>query len=134
MEKGIKISSSKVNVTIDGTYEGVRHTFTDYESLSSGDTISVSSPLTLKVTVCNMEIVGYNYYGIIYVLDNSSYKNTIIEYNNILYEGPQISFHPAGLTRFIDSDITIVDGALVTGNEVAELEIVIHLLQYLQMH
>lgn len=120
LEKGIKISSSKVNVTIDGTYEGVRYTFTDYEGLSSGDTISVSSPLTLKVTVCNMEIVGYNYYGIIYVLDNSSYKNTIIEYNNILYEGPQISFHPAGLTRFIDSDITIVDGALVTGNEVAE--------------
>ncbi len=120
LQSGIKISSAKVNVVIDGTYEGVRYTFTDYESLSSGDTISVSSPFTLKVVVCNMEIVGYNYYGVVYVPDSSSYKNTIIEYNNILYEGPQISFHPTGLTRFIDCDITISDGALVTGNEVAE--------------
>ncbi len=120
LQSGIKISSAKANVVIDGTYEGVRYTFTDYESLSSGDTISVSSPLTLKVVVCNMEIVGYNYYGVVYVPDSSSYKNTIIEYNNILYEGPQISFHPTGLTRFIDCDITISDGALVTGNEVAE--------------
>ncbi len=117
---GIKISSSKVNVVIDGEYEGVRHTFTDKKSLSSGDTITASYSTILSVTVCNMDIVGYNYYGMIYVPESSSYKNIVVEYNNIVYNGPQLSFHPVGLTRFINSDITISNGSLTTGNEVAE--------------
>lgn len=120
LESGIKIFSGKTNVTIDGTYNGIRHTFTDKKTLASGDTISISSPLVLKVVVCNLDIIGYNYYGTIYVPESTSYKNTIVEYNNIIYNGPQISFNPSGLTRFIDSNITISDGSLVTGNEVAE--------------
>lgn len=67
-----------------------------------------------------MKIVGYNYYGMIYLPENSSYKNIIVEYNNITYVGPQISFHPTGITRFIDFDITIEDNDLTVGNEVAE--------------
>lgn len=31
-----------------------------------------------------------------------------------------MSFHPLGLTRFIDCNITISDGTLTVGNEVAE--------------
>lgn len=120
IETGIKISSFKVNSTIDGTYENVRHTFTDKKSLSSSDTISVSSATILKVTVCNMNIVGYNYYGTIYVPENTAYKNIVIEYNNITYNGPQISFNPVGLTRFVDCDINIVDSTTTVGNEVAE--------------
>ena len=120
LESGIKIFSGKTNVTIDGTYNGIRHTFTDKKTLASGDTISISSPLVLKVVVCNLDIIGYNYYGTIYVPESTSYKNAIVEYNNIIYNGPQISFNPSGLTRFIDSNITISDGSLVTGNEVAE--------------
>lgn len=46
-------------------------------------------------------------------------KNTTIEYNNITYQGPQISFNPYGLTRFINANITIED-SYATGNEVAE--------------
>lgn len=120
LESGIKISSTKVNLTIDGTYEETKYTLTDKKSLASSDTISVSSPSILEVIVRNIDIVGYNYYGTIYVPENSLYKNTIIEYNNITYTGPQISFHPVGLTRFIDSNITISDSDLVVGNEVAE--------------
>ena len=41
LEADIKIPSSKINVTIDGTYDGARHTFTDKKSLSASDTISV---------------------------------------------------------------------------------------------
>lgn len=120
LETGIKISNSKVNLTIDGTYDGITYQFEDKKTLSSGDTITASFPTILKVTVCNMKIIGYNYYGIIYVPESSVYKNIIVEYNNITYTGPQISFHPTGLTRFIDVNITIQDNTLTVGNEVAE--------------
>ena len=120
LETGIKISNSKVNLTIDGTYDGITYQFEDKKTLSSGDTITASFPTILKVTVCNMKIIGYNYYGVIYVPESSVYKNIIVEYNNITYTGPQISFHPTGLTRFIDVNITIQDNTLTVGNEVAE--------------
>lgn len=120
LENGIKISASKTNITIDGTYNGITYQYEDKKSLGSGDTIYVNFPSILKVTVCNMKIIGYNYYGTIYVPESSTYKNTIIEYNNITYTGPQISFHPVGLTRFIDVNITIQDSGTTVGNEIAE--------------
>lgn len=120
LTSGIKISSTKPNVTIDGTYNGVTYQFEDRKTLNASDTINVSYPSILKVTVTNMNIIGYNYYGIIYVPESSLYQNTIVEYNNITYTGPQICFHPNGLTRFIDSTITIEDGSVTTGGEVAE--------------
>ena len=92
---GVAISGTKSNVIIDGTYDGVRHTYTD------------------------MDITGYNYYGVVYVPEASTYQNTVIEYNNITYVGPQISFHPYGLTRFVDANITIQEN-YASGNEVAE--------------
>ena len=116
---GIKIASSKLNVTIDGMYDGVIHKFEDVKTLNSGDTISVNTTMN-RVVVRNMNVTGYNYYGIIYVPDSASYKNVIVEYNNITYVGPQICFHPYGLTRFIDSNITISDATTTSGGEVAE--------------
>lgn len=116
---GIKIASSKLNVTIDGMYDGVIHKFEDVKTLNAGDTISVNTTMN-KVVVRNMNVTGYNYYGIIYVPDSASYKNVIVEYNNITYVGPQICFHPYGLTRFIDSNITISDATTTSGGEVAE--------------
>lgn len=67
-----------------------------------------------------MDITGNNYYGIIYVPESASYKDIITEYNNITYNGPQISFHPIGLTRFINFNISINDTSLTNGDEVAE--------------
>ena len=117
---GITIPASKTNLTIDGTYENITHTFTDRNTLNASDTISAANAAIDKVTVQNMNIIGNNYYGIIYVPESSAYKNIIVEYNNITYEGPQICFHPTGLTRFIDSTITIKDTSLTAGGEVAE--------------
>ena len=117
---GIKINSNKENIIIDGTYDGVTYKFEGKKSLSANDTIMVSSKNNLNVKVCNMNIIAYNYYGVIYVPDSATYKNTIVEYNNITYSGPQISFHPTGLTRFITSNITISDNDITVGNEVAE--------------
>lgn len=116
---GISISATKANVVLDGTYENVRYHFEDKKSLSTGDTISVVGITTQKVTVKNMDVTGYNYYGIIYVPESNTFKDTVIEYNNITYRGPQITFHPNGLSRYIDCTINIVTN-YATANEVAE--------------
>lgn len=116
---GINISSSKQSIIIDGTYEGITYQLEDRKSSTTGDTIRVSAAYPNKVVVQNMNIIGYNYYGVIFVPEASTYQNTVIEYNNITYVGPQISFHPYGLTRFINCNITIADN-YSTGNEVAE--------------
>lgn len=120
LDAGIKIPSSKITLTIDGTYNNIRHTYTDNRSLNTTNIIAVTSATTTYVKVANLNIVGQNYYGVIYVPEQSTYVNTIIEYNNITYTGPQISFNPNGLTRFIDANITVGDTALTTGNEIAE--------------
>lgn len=67
-----------------------------------------------------MNTTGNNYYGIIYVPESASYKDIITEYNNITYNGTQISFHSTGLTRFINSNISINNTSLTNGGEVAE--------------
>lgn len=115
---GIVISSTKTNVVIDGTYENVTYEFTDMKSTGATDTIRVNSAIN-KVTVKSMKITGYNYYGVVYVPEEAKYKDVIIEYKNISYLGPQISFHPYGLTRFIDVNIEIQEN-YAAGNEVAE--------------
>ena len=120
LTSGIKIASTKTNIIIDGTYQNTTYTLEDMKSLSASNTINISSSNTTKVTVQNMNIKGYNYYGVIYVPESTAYANTIIEYNNVIYEGPQMIFHPNGLTRIIDSKITIGDASTTTGNEVAE--------------
>lgn len=119
LTNGIKIPSTKETLTIDGTYNGVKSTLTDQKKLGTNDTIYISSPNTTKVTVQNLDITGYNYYGIIYVPSSSSYQNTIIEYSNITYTGPQLSYHPQGLTRLLDCTITIQEN-YAPGNEIAE--------------
>lgn len=119
LDSGIAISSSKTKVTINGLYNGITHEFIDQKKLGTGDAIRVTSPNTVNVIVKNLNITGYNYYGVIYVPETDTYKNTCIEYNNINYIGPQISFNPVGTTRFIDSNITIQEN-YAAGNEVAE--------------
>lgn len=118
LSSGIKISSYKSKITIDGMYDNVIHDFEDMKSTSASNTISVSKE-NKNVIVKNLNIIGYNYYGIIYVPENNDYKDVIVEYNNIVYTGTQISFNPSGLTRFIDCDITIQDN-YTSGNEVCE--------------
>lgn len=77
------------------------------KSIAYTSAIYVNNKTTVKVIVKNLDITGYNYYGVICVPDSSTYFNTVIEYNNITYIGTQIVFNPYGLIRFIDSDITI---------------------------
>lgn len=67
-----------------------------------------------------MDTTGNNYYGIIYVPESALYKDIITEYNNITYNGTQISFHSTGLIRFINSNISINNTSLTNSGEVAE--------------
>ena len=119
LSSGIAINKNKTDVTIDGTYNSVTYEYIDQKKLGYSDTIYVTSALTKSVTFKNVKATGYNYYGIIYVPEQSIYKDISITYDNITYFGPQISFNPMGLTRFIDCNITIGDN-YASGNEVAE--------------
>ena len=119
LTSGIKLSSSKTTITIDGTYDNVRHKYIDMKSTSGTSAMYVSAINPSKVIIKNMDVTGYNYYGIVYVPDSSTYQSTTIEYNNISYVGTQCIFNPYGISRIIDSNITIQDSYSV-GNEVAE--------------
>lgn len=116
---GITVSRYKENVIIDGTYQNIRYQYEDMSSLGSGDTISVRSASNQLVTLKNIDVLGHNYYGIIYVPESTNLKDVIIEYVNLTYQGPQITYHPVGLSRYIDCDITILT-SYGTANEVAE--------------
>lgn len=116
---GITILASKTNITIDGTYNGVRYRYTDMRSTATGDTIAVLSAVNANIVVKNMDITGYNYYGVIYVAEATNLRNVVVEYNNVVYIGPQMTFHPTGLTRYINTTITI-QANYSPANEVAE--------------
>lgn len=100
----INFPPTKTNLTINGTYtndQGVttRHTLTDMNSASATSEINV--------TLCNMDIVGKNYYGIVAVESASSTKSVTLTYENVNYTGPQISYNRQGAVRYINSNITI---------------------------
>lgn len=119
---------TKTNLTINGTYtneQGVttRHTLTDMNSSAITDSIYISSANSaIDVTLCNMDIVGKNYYGIVAVEAASSTKVVTLTYKNVNYTGPQISYNRQGMVRYIDSNITIktFSGYASPSNELAE--------------
>jgi hypothetical protein len=124
LERGITILSTKSQITIDGLYPtdgtGVVHTYTDMNSASNADTIGIRSASSIQVTVQNLNVVGKNYYGLIYVAEGSAYQNVVITYKNITYNGPQITYHPSGLSIYQDLIINIIDSTACVANEVAE--------------
>ena len=99
---------------------GKIHTYTDMNSASSGDTIGVRTASNIHVTVQNLNVVGKNYYGLIYVPDSTSQQNVVVTYKNITYNGPQITYHPRGLSIYKDLKINIIDSTACVANEVAE--------------
>lgn len=119
LTSGITISNKKSNVTIDGTYNDTKYTYEDMKSLATTDTISVRSSNINKVTVKNINVTGNNYYGIIYVPEDNTLQNVIIEYNNLTYSGPQITYHPTGLSIYNNCDIKITK-TYTAAQEVAE--------------
>lgn len=124
LAQGITILGSKTEVTIDGLYPtdgtGTIHTYTDMNSAGNADAIGVRTNSSIHVTVQNLNVIGKNYYGLIYVSEASSHQNVIVTYKNITYTGPQITYHPSGLSIYQDLTINIVDSTASVANEVAE--------------
>ncbi len=125
----INFPPAKTNLTINGTYtneQGVttRHTLTDMNSASITNSIYIASATSeINVTLCNVDIVGKNYYGIVAVEAVSSTKSVTLTYQNVNYTGPQISYNRQGMVRYIDSNITIKtsSGYASPSNELAEV-------------
>ena len=124
LERGITILGTKSNIVIDGLYPtdgtGVIHTYTDMNSASNADAIGVRTASSIQITVQNLNVVGKNYYGLIYVSESSSHQNVVVTYKNITYNGPQITYHPSGLSIYKDLTINIIDSTACVANEVAE--------------
>ena len=89
-------------------------------SASNSDTIGVRTSSSIHVTVQNLNVVGNNYYGLIYVSENSYHQNVVVTYKNITYNGPQITYHPSGLSIYENLTINIIDSTACVANEVAE--------------
>lgn len=124
LAQGITILGSKSEVTIDGLYPtdgtGTIHTYTDMNSASNSDAIGVRTSSSIHVTVQNLNVVGKNYYGLIYVSEDSSHQNVVVTYKNITYNGPQITYHPSGLSIYNNLTINIINSTAAVANEVAE--------------
>lgn len=124
----INYPTTKTNLTINGTYtneQGIttRHTLTDMNSSAISNSIYISSATSaIDVTLCNVDIVGKNYYGIVAVEAATSTKVVTLTYKNVNYTGLQISYNRQGMVRYIDSNITIKtsSGYASPSNELAE--------------
>lgn len=105
---GITVNSSWTEVMIDGKDPdtGVIHTYSEARSNNNiNQNIYISNSATTSVTLKNMNIIGYNYYGTVAVAGNIS--TTMLVYENVTYEGPQMTYNQTGPARYIDCNITI---------------------------
>ncbi len=131
----ITIPANKAILTIDGTYQGendpapVRHTYSDYGTTSADNPIRIASPggSTVKITFKNMNIIGTNYYGILYNSGGSAYANVTYAFTNVVYNGPQLVFNQNGALEINggdnegDQSIINILHPLTNSQEVAEV-------------
>ena len=124
LKSGIAVNSKKKKITIDGTYLNTMHTLTGMDSSIETDTISTTA-LTKEVRIINMKIINSNIYGIIDVPIDDSYEEIVTIYDNIIFNGTQLSFNPYGTVKITNSTITIEDTNGVKCQEVCDAERII---------
>ena len=124
LKSGIRINSNKRNITINGTYQNTIHTLTGMDSSEEFDTISTTA-LTKQVKIINIKIINTNIYGIICVPEDDSYEEIVTIYDNIIFNGTQLSFNPYGTVKITNSVINIEDTNGIKSQEVCEAERVI---------
>ena len=103
--EGFIINSNKSKLTIDGTYNGKKYTYTN--NLSLEENAIKSSTTNKKIVLKNMNIVCSNGYGVIYVVSHPNYSNVLVEYNNVNFSGIELSQNYYGTTKIVDSIIEI---------------------------
>ena len=107
LESGFTINANKVNVIIDGTYNNVKYTYTN-NLTEIEDVINVSTS-NRKITLKNMNIISSSTYGVVYVPSHPNYSNLTIEYNNVNFNGVELSCNYYGVTKIIDSLVSASD-------------------------
>ena len=105
--EGFIINSNKSKLTIDGTYNGKKYTYTN--NLSLEENAIKASTTNKKIVLKNMNIVCSNGYGVIYVPSHPNYSNVLVEYNNVNFSGIELSQNYYGTTKIVDSIIEIKD-------------------------
>lgn len=115
---GFVINSNKVKVTIDGTYNNVKYTYTNNLSLEA--TVIKASTTNKRIILKNMNIVSSHGYGVVYVPSHPNYSNVVIEYNNINFSGIELSQNYYGTTKIIDSLIDAKDTNNVSTQRVCD--------------
>ena len=115
---GFVINSKKNKITIDGTYNNIKYTYTN--NLSSEATVIKASTSNNKIILKNMNIMSSHGYGVIYVPSHPNYSNTVIEYNNINFSGIELSQNYYGTTKIIDSIIEVKDTNSVPAQRVCD--------------
>ena len=104
---GVPIHPGKTVVVIDGTPPGGgRYTFTQYAGSVTGNTFLVNNAgaATTDIVLRNMDVVGRNLYGLVWVLD--SLRNVTITLEDVAYTGPQALNHRFGTVRLIGGSYT----------------------------
>ncbi len=115
---GFIINSNKVKITIDGTYNNVKYTYTNNLSLEA--TVIKASTTNKKIILKNMNIVSSHGYGVVYVPSHPNYSNVVVEYNNINFSGVELSQNYYGTTKIIDSLIDAKDTNNVSTQRVCD--------------
>lgn len=102
---GIFLNENKQKIIINGTYQGLKSTLTGMNS--SEPTATIQANLNTKeVLLKNMNIVSTNTNGVVYVPADKSYS-VITSYDNIIFNGTELSYNPYGTTKITNSIITI---------------------------
>ena len=89
---GFTINRNKEKIIVDGTYNGNKTTYTN--NLSEAIDVINVNPTNKKVIFKNMNIV-------------SSHSNVVIEYNNINFNGIELSCNYYGVTKIVNSVIEV---------------------------
>ena len=105
--EGFIINNNKSKLTIDGTYNDKKYTYTN--NLSLEENVIKASTTNKKIVLKNMNIVCSNGYGVIYVVSHPNYSNVLVEYNNVNFSGIELSQNYYGTTKIVDSIIEIKD-------------------------
>ena len=118
LTEGFLINDNKKRITIDGTYQNVTHTLTNYNTSAEG--IITASETNYKIVVKNMKIISCHPYGVIYVPSDALYSNVSVEYNNITFNGVQLSYNYYGVTKIIDSTVTVEETNSIAAQRVCD--------------
>lgn len=120
---GIKVPTGKKQLTID--CDG--HTVTEKVSTAYADGLYIpAGAQDVAVTVKNAVWNGYNYYGVVCVVDDAANAGATITLQNISYVGPQMIYNRYGTTVVDNCTVKIMrNGSSVASHEMGEVNSIV---------